>query len=108
MSSHAINVEPTSLSDFEQEIERRRHAKEVSVSLNYIYYQAGGAEAEYRITLDAALRARSHLNRIGSTLIDLYPVGEPEVVSIWQDKSVAFRVFAKAPLTTQPQSVQYS
>ena len=108
MSSHAINLEQTSLSDFEQESENRRRAKDVSVNLNYIYNQAGGAEAEYYITLEAALRARSHLNGVGSTIIDLYPVGEPEVVSIWQDKSVAYRVFAKAPLTTQPQSIHYS
>ena len=106
MSVQAINLEPTSLSDIEQSSERRC-AKEVSVDLNYIYNQAGGAEAEYHITLDAALRAPSYLKGVWSTIINLYPMGKPKVVPIWQDKSVAFRVFAKAPLTTQPQSIQY-
>ena len=78
MSSHAINVQPTSLSNYEMFSERRRRASEVSVNLSYIYNQAGGCEAEYHIALDPALRARSQLKEVGATIIELFPIGEPK------------------------------
>ena len=56
---------------------------------------------------DRALRARSQLKEVGATVIELFRIGEPEIVSIWQDNSVAYHIVTKAPLKVEPQTIQY-
>ena len=40
-------------------------------------------------------------------MIELFPIGEPEIVSIWQDNSVAYRIVTKAPLRVESQTIKY-